>query len=665
MADQKQSLAPGWTEHFSPKGVPYYYNAETKKSTYTRPVSVLPTVTPDKPLHLGSSQPVAQPDRVKRKKEKPLTKTPIAGNVFYTHSEHKTSVWTAPEEISGQVARLEAEEKEARYNGTPLTAITEPVTSTSRSATATSTAPPAKRTPDETAPGVSKKSKRVHALADLDIESQQKVASELAALDANEGASLGPPPASATDELSSDENKALFRSMLAETDISPLAPWDMELPKFVNDPRYKAVKQLRERRELFDDFCKEKIRAQRARGAAPKQDPIAAYRALLVAHVTSTRTHWDDFRRDHKTDVRFRNYGRDDREREKAFRSWLKDLGELKRADAEQAQQAFDRLLTEQTDLTPASKWVDVKGRLSVDPRYDAIKSASTREASFKAHLQRLAEAPLESVQERAAAKAERARASLLARQHEVEAHQAQTNQVVHASRQKLATEEAERSFKAVLIDNIRDPSISWPEAVETMTFDKRYEECCRILSLEERRRAWSTHVAEVHAKWLDGLHTLFEQNAPFLDTPFLSILPKIYDHPLATRVSSDADKLEHLFCDWQQFRQARARTDFDRMLGESAFVDFWGRMSKESADEGDVKRILDDDLVNVEESGDASVSLKAMAATINLDSIHSVLQSDRRYRAFDHEPEAREQWMRDYLSRLSAPAATVHQRQS
>ena len=51
-----------------------------------------------------------------------------------------------------------------------------------------------------------------------------------------------------------------------------------------------------------------------------------------MAQVTSTRTHWEDFKRDHKKDPRFRDFGRDDREREKAFKAWLRDLGESARA---------------------------------------------------------------------------------------------------------------------------------------------------------------------------------------------------------------------------------------------------------------------------------------------------------------------------------------------
>jgi hypothetical protein len=49
---------------------------------------------------------------------------------------------------------------------------------------------------------------------------------------------------------------------------------------------------------------------------------------LLREDVTSTRTSWTDWRRKWKKDRRFYGWGRDDREREKRFREWLKELGE-------------------------------------------------------------------------------------------------------------------------------------------------------------------------------------------------------------------------------------------------------------------------------------------------------------------------------------------------
>lgn len=52
-------LPPGWTEHTAPSGHSYYYHAETKQSTYTRPV-----VTVEEPLQIDYN--ATQPDDVVR-----------------------------------------------------------------------------------------------------------------------------------------------------------------------------------------------------------------------------------------------------------------------------------------------------------------------------------------------------------------------------------------------------------------------------------------------------------------------------------------------------------------------------------------------------------------------------------------------------------------------
>jgi GrpB-like predicted nucleotidyltransferase (UPF0157 family) len=49
---------------------------------------------------------------------------------------------------------------------------------------------------------------------------------------------------------------------------------------------------------------------------------------LLKDEVKSTRASWTDFRRTWKKDRRFYAWGRDDKERERAFRDYLKALGE-------------------------------------------------------------------------------------------------------------------------------------------------------------------------------------------------------------------------------------------------------------------------------------------------------------------------------------------------
>jgi hypothetical protein len=59
--------------------------------------------------------------------------------------------------------------------------------------------------------------------------------------------------------------------------------------------------------------------------------PGEQFDRLLKEEIQSTRTSWTDFRRAWKKDRRFYGWGRDDKEREKRFRGFLKELGERKR----------------------------------------------------------------------------------------------------------------------------------------------------------------------------------------------------------------------------------------------------------------------------------------------------------------------------------------------
>lgn len=130
-------------------------------------------------------------------------------------------------------------------------------------------------------------------------------------------------------------SRAVLQSLLYEKNISPVAPWDFSLPLFINDPRYILLSSMNDRQEVFEEYCRDKARElrqakQAAASAGPveKKSPEEEYQALLRKEVTSTRTRFDDFRRTWKKDRRFFAFGRDDREREKAFKSWLRELGE-------------------------------------------------------------------------------------------------------------------------------------------------------------------------------------------------------------------------------------------------------------------------------------------------------------------------------------------------
>ncbi len=93
--------------------------------------------------------------------------------------------------------------------------------------------------------------------------------------------------------------------------------------------------------------------------------PVVAYRALLAAEVTSTRTHFSDFKRAHAKDPRFREFGKTEGEKEKVFRAWLRELGEKKRAEAEKAEKRFAEMLSEDKQIIPGDKWADVSQTVS------------------------------------------------------------------------------------------------------------------------------------------------------------------------------------------------------------------------------------------------------------------------------------------------------------
>ena len=220
--------------------------------------------------------------------------------------------------------------------------------------------------------------------------------------------------------------------------------------------------------------------------------PASAYRALLMAEVTSTRAHWEDFRNKHKKEARFRDFGRDDRERERVFRNWLRELGEIKRADAQKAEGKFTEMLEEhlaRAGVTPAeaARWSDVKGQLSKDPRYGLVASSSQREEVFKRFIKQRAEAAVsqsaeskvdpEEVARRAAEdRKTRQAASLREREEKVRREREAQDRLAGRSRAEAGREESEREYKNLLIDAVRDHEVGSRE--------RRHAELCSELML-------------------------------------------------------------------------------------------------------------------------------------------------------------------------------------
>ncbi|BGP47585.1 hypothetical protein JCM10450v2_003448 [Rhodotorula kratochvilovae] len=769
-------VPPPWTEHKAPNGAPYWFNPLTNVSTYVRPVvpppppgfplaGAPPPPPPGFPIAAPAPAPAALPalhfstapaaalaaPAKKEKKEKPKEKLPIEGsdwirvttnrgNVFYSHTLTRESVWTVPDEIKDQVEALEKGEREAREEkeraereerekaekeaqahasaGKKRKAVEEDAAEEPAAAKeggagdgddddeqergeldleiegdagagvpeeAPAPAAPAAAESDEPPKKKKKKAKVVSSLEDLAEEDWQR---SIAAQMAEEAAAADEEPAQAAPkkevvvmqrapqlEVNEVEAAAMYKVLLNERDINPMAPFETELPKFVNDPRYHAVKTTRERSDLFDEFCKEKIREQRAakkKAAASgiKVDPLTAYRALLLTAVTSTRTHFSDFKRAHQKDARYREFGKTEGDREKEFKKYLRELGERKREAAERAEREFGEMLREDGEIRVGDKWADVKKRHASNPRYTAVVSSSQREQLFGKHLAALSSGALPPASSSSSSskpaptkedKAARAAASLREREERVRAEKARAERSANVARGNLGKEEAEREFGQLLVDAVRDHKARFEDVAPALSRDPRFD--AQSLHPSDKRRLFEQHQQKLHRSRVADVEALFAAHSPKLTTPFHDVLPAISSDPHVTRlVGSDFDALEALYGAWLARRAQRAREDFTQMLRESPILEHWGRMRK--LEKHEKPALIGQEGTRNDESDEEEADTREMAEQIDLKAIHAVLKNDKRYLEFDHVPDERARWVEEYTENLAAPKATVHQRE-
>ncbi|KAF8757667.1 FF domain [Rhizoctonia solani] len=642
-------LPPGWTEHKAPTGHTYFYHAATKQSTYTRPLP---------PIHMGGSAPGPPPSNAtpetasekkskKSKKEKPAKKTPIPdtpwlrvvtnlGNVFYTHTERKESVWTVPDEIADAVAELEREE-EAEKEAERERELREKIEQEQRKkeeqekleverVRREAEAAGAKRKAEESEENAAKKA-RVEDEEDDDEAWQRQVAEKMA----NEG------------EESTSANKARLRTrgrlfhpssrfliklnlipkrprhclwctLLNDVSPNPLLPYDLALPQLVNDARYVLLPP-NDRKAVFDDWCKDQARNLRKnKTKEATTTPEAAYESLLRS----------------EKDRRFYGYGRDDKEREKKFRSWLVELGETKRKEAKKAEDDFIELLKTVDSVTRDSEWKDVKRGIAQDPRYDAVGSASRREELFnkfkssakhESSKSEPAEAKPESKGEKEReSKAARRERALKEREAQVRAVQSNVERDINQSRGKLGREEAELELALFL---------------RTRSGTHWFQHASQVLPIGAQRAKFAAHIEHLRARYISQLHALFEAHMTSLNMP-AEALPK------SVRGSLPAVKLGFVTDDLEK----EGPGDDQEMLDDDDTSKSQGRLNKGLADEyarwqrnkvaeargeginGGVPIDGDDEENEEGEGGGGKVDMKALAKNVDVSEMEKVLKA-------------------------------------
>uniref|UniRef100_A0A672HQ24 Pre-mRNA-processing factor 40 homolog A n=1 Tax=Salarias fasciatus TaxID=181472 RepID=A0A672HQ24_SALFA len=264
---KKKSL---WTEHKSLDGKTYYYNTETKQSTWEKP------------------------DELKSPAEQMLSKCPWkeyksdTGKPYYYNSQTKESRWTKPKE-------LEDVEGKVLLSGDVATSETAatPGIAAAPTAQADSIATMATVMEVETPTVVSEErlsQPAVHHTAEVKTADAPVASSEII------GSSLScvkerPELQKKTYKWNTkEEAKQAFKELLKEKGVSSNSSWEQAMKLIINDPRYSALPKLSEKKQAFNAYKVQTEKEEKEEARIKYKESKETFQRFLENHEKMTST---------------------------------------------------------------------------------------------------------------------------------------------------------------------------------------------------------------------------------------------------------------------------------------------------------------------------------------------------------------------------------------
>nr|GEV89672.1 hypothetical protein [Tanacetum cinerariifolium] len=85
-----------------------------------------------------------------------------------------------------------------------------------------------------------------------------------------------------------EDRAAQFKEMLKDRGVAPFSKWEKELPKFVFDPRFKAIPSYSAHRALFDHFVRKRAEEERKEKRAAHKAAIEGYNSYWMRRMRGT-----------------------------------------------------------------------------------------------------------------------------------------------------------------------------------------------------------------------------------------------------------------------------------------------------------------------------------------------------------------------------------------
>uniref|UniRef100_A0A673CXS9 Pre-mRNA-processing factor 40 homolog A n=1 Tax=Sphaeramia orbicularis TaxID=375764 RepID=A0A673CXS9_9TELE len=255
-----------WTEHKSLDGKTYYYNTETKQSTWEKP------------------------DELKSPAEQMLSKCPWkeyksdTGKPYYYNSQTKESRWTKPKELE------DLEGKVLLFASGTTTASAAQADNTTSMATVMEA---------ETATAVSEEhlsQTAVHHTAEVKTADAPVASSENSAT--TEAAASVEVPKEERPELqkktykwnTKEEAKQAFKELLKEKGVSSNSSWEQAMKMIINDPRYSALPKLSEKKQAFNAYKVQTEKEEKEEARIKYKESKETFQRFLENHEKMTST---------------------------------------------------------------------------------------------------------------------------------------------------------------------------------------------------------------------------------------------------------------------------------------------------------------------------------------------------------------------------------------
>lgn len=349
-------------------GHTYYYNSETKKSTYVRPIAeskaqpeVIPSysagefaggfstsnftpafrqtdITRDRRDGFHGQRRNEPQDRPKHRYSIPgcrpwvLVKTKL-GRRFVHNTETAESLWKFPEHVMKGVVefdRKEREKKERRERGEP-------------SEEKEDSEDEKQRKELEELEGDDESSDYTEVEVTDDDENEDDEPSKRQRMD--DSALDGPVEFNEDDlayeleemdgfgedeevSLSEEDCKLLFFELLDDYKISPFSTWEKIIDdgRIIEDDRYSALLNMKSRRLAWDEWSTKRMQeVKEAKEKQAKTDPKVPYFDFLQEHA-SAKLYWPEFKRKFRKEEVMKTSKMADKDREKWYREYVKRL---------------------------------------------------------------------------------------------------------------------------------------------------------------------------------------------------------------------------------------------------------------------------------------------------------------------------------------------------